>query len=54
LVLAIFGNALQSFRPLLFSHVQQDVPLRWLDLLNVRQAVGIALASEAMVQEIRS
>jgi hypothetical protein len=50
---AISGDALQPLRPLLFSHVQQDVPLRWLDLLNVRQAVGIAFAGEAVVKHAR-
>ena len=50
---ALSGDALQALRPLLFSHVQQDVPLRWLDLLNVRQVVRIALAGEAVVEHAR-
>jgi hypothetical protein len=50
---ALVGDVLQPLRPLLFSHVQQDVPLRRLKALDVSQAVRIALASKAVIKHAR-
>jgi hypothetical protein len=53
LALAIFGNGVKSIRPFALNFCQQAGLQSVIQSCDMSQPIWIALASEAMVQEIR-